>query len=221
MTQPRCPHTLRSAADFDAFFAAPDPWSLRGNAVEELRLGLTVAAFRRHVLRSATRRPRVLELGCGEGYFGLRISADCELWVNDISEVALSRIDVEHKLPGDALQLVSDAALLASFDCVVALEMLYYLREEERKAVLVGLARGLRKDALILVSVVVSEDPIYFRPGEFEALFRESGLRLVERHPVTAQWPHVLSRLPLRLKAFLLRYALVAGHQHLFILRRP
>jgi SAM-dependent methyltransferase len=225
-------HPWRSKADFDRRFAKADPWSL-GRNDPETTMGYQLAyrAFRGHVIGTASAKPRVLELGCGEGYFTRFIKDECELCVNDLSTVALARVDTPNKVPGDALDLVKDKVFISTFDCIFALEMLHYLRPEERVAFLGALASNMASRRWFIASIPISNDDIYFRAGEFEDLVQEAGLELVERRPgntmwlgswrniITQRWTRAAARLPFGVKAFLLRPSSVTGHQCLFVLR--
>ena len=214
--QPRQLHPLRSAADFDAFFSKTDPWRIQGNKLEELRYELTHYWFRKCVMEGRKKPPKVLELGCGEGYFTRYIRDGVELWVNDISSVALSRVAAENKVFGDALELVQDRPFVSGFDCILALEMLYYLRPAERSAFLNSLESNMSVGSWLFVSIVVSSDEIYFLPREFEELMRDRRLKLIRRLPVTARWGRWTARLPLWARRFMLLHSLVTGHQYLY-----
>jgi cyclopropane fatty-acyl-phospholipid synthase-like methyltransferase len=75
---------MRTAAEFDSFYAMPDPWRL------------SQAKFRDRVLRrrlNGTIRGRsVLELGCGEGHLTQVLFREVRNAIGvDISEVAIQR----------------------------------------------------------------------------------------------------------------------------------
>ena len=75
---------MRTAADFNLYYAAPDPWHI------------SHARFRDNVLRRCLkpfiRDKSVLELGCGEGHLTQTIFSKARSVVGiDISDVAIAR----------------------------------------------------------------------------------------------------------------------------------
>ena len=75
---------MRTAADFNLYYAAPDPWHI------------SQARFRDNVLRRRLkpfiRDKSVLELGCGEGHLTQTIFSKARSVVGiDISDVAIAR----------------------------------------------------------------------------------------------------------------------------------
>ena len=74
---------MRTADDFDRYYATPDPW------------GVARATFRDKVLRRHLTRPTrnrsVLELGCGEGHLTrvvFRRARKWGVWGGDVAEGA-------------------------------------------------------------------------------------------------------------------------------------
>src|SRR5215475_5449220 len=75
---------MRTATDFNSFYASPDPWRI------------SRASFRDRVLRSRltkfTRDKSVLELGCGEGHLTQAVFGEARAITGiDISDVAIER----------------------------------------------------------------------------------------------------------------------------------
>ena len=75
---------MRTASDFDAYYANVDPWRISGARSRD-------NALRRSVARFVTGK-RVLELGCGEGHLTQALFFDAASVKGiDISGVAIGR----------------------------------------------------------------------------------------------------------------------------------
>ena len=117
---------MRTAADFNLYYAAPDPWHI------------SHARFRDNVLRRCLkpfiRDKSVLELGCGEGHLTQTIFSKARSVVGiDISDVAIARAK-SLNLPNAIFE--SADFLQASFegyDVIAAIECVYYLSLESRE----------------------------------------------------------------------------------------
>src|SRR5437879_13369395 len=125
---------MRTAADFNLYYAAPDPWHI------------SHARFRDKVLRRCLkpfiRDKSVLELGCGEGHLTHAIFSKARPVVGiDISDVAIARAK-SLNLPtarferADFLQ-----ASFEGYDVIAAVECLYCLSRQEQWALLGRLSR--------------------------------------------------------------------------------
>jgi 2-polyprenyl-3-methyl-5-hydroxy-6-metoxy-1,4-benzoquinol methylase len=120
---------MRTAADFNLYYATPDPWHI------------SHARFRDNVLRRCLkpfiRDKSVLELGCGEGHLTHTIFSKARSVVGiDISDVAIARAK---SLNLSNARFESADFLQASFegyDVIAALECVYYLSLEEQGALL-------------------------------------------------------------------------------------
>src|SRR3981189_3014906 len=118
---------MRTAADFNLYYAAPDPWHI------------SHARFRDKVLRRRLkpfiRDKSVLELGCGEGHLSQTIFSKARSVVGiDISDVAIARAK-SRNLPNARFE--SADFLQASFegyDLIAAIECVYYLSLPEQGA---------------------------------------------------------------------------------------
>ena len=116
---------MRTAADFNSFYATPDPWRI------------SRARFRDKVLRRCltpfVRGKSVLELGCGEGHLTQAVFGKARSVVGiDISDVAIDRA---RSLDLPNARFESADLLRTSFegyDVIAAIECIYYLSLQER-----------------------------------------------------------------------------------------
>lgn len=156
---------MRSAADFNEYYRSADPW------------GIEDAAFRDQVLLGVVARhvagKRVLELGCGEGHLTATLFANAASVLGiDISDTAISRA----KLRGIRNAWFEVADILAisfeGFDVITAIECVYYLSADERKAFFAKIKREHR-------GIFIMSNPIiggkYFTHDELMAALREIG----------------------------------------------
>jgi SAM-dependent methyltransferase len=147
LTAPRKP-AMRTAAEFNLYYAAPDPWHI------------SHARFRDKVLRRCVKRiirnKSVLELGCGEGHLTHAIFGKARSVVGiDISDVAIARAK-SLNLPNARFE--SADFLQASFegyDVIAAIECVYYLSLEEREAFLEKVAKEHSGKILLLSGPIV------------------------------------------------------------------
>ena len=191
-----------------------DPGAVRQEYETDERLARRIAAYRfaegddpREVLFGAVAEGaprRVLEVGCGDGWFSERVRRElgCE-----VVAVDQSRHMVELTRSRGVEALVSDAAELpfedGSFDCAVAAWMLYHVARLEQA--LAELTRVLRPGGR-LVAVTNADDhlaeladllqvprPEYPFSAENGAALLERHFRDVERRTVTG-WLEFPSR---------------------------
>src|SRR5580692_8640119 len=116
---------MRSAEDFNQFYATPDPW------------GLSKLRFRERVIASFLRPyvsdKSVLELGCGEGQLTRTAFKPARHVVAvDISDVAIQRAQLD--APPNAVFRTADIMDISpeGYDAITAIECLYYLSAAER-----------------------------------------------------------------------------------------
>jgi SAM-dependent methyltransferase len=139
---------MRTAAEFNLYYAAPDPWHI------------SHAQFRDKVLRRCVKRiirnKSVLELGCGEGHLTQAIFGKARSVVGiDISDVAIARAKALN-LPNARFE--SADFLQASFegyDVIAAIECVHYLSLEERGAFLEKVAKEHSGKILLLSGPIV------------------------------------------------------------------
>src|SRR5215208_1943687 len=125
---------MRTAADFNLYYATPDPWHISHAQFRDKVL--------RRRLRPFVRDKSVLELGCGEGHLTHAVFGKARSVVGiDISDVAIARAK-SLNLPnarfesGDFLQ-----ARFEGYDVIAALECVYYLSFQEQRVFLEKVAK--------------------------------------------------------------------------------
>lgn len=173
-----------------------DPGAVREEYETDERLARRIAAYRfaegddpREVLFGAVAEGaprRVLEVGCGDGWFSERVRRElgCEVVAVDQSRhmVELTRSRGVEALVGDAAELPFEDG---SFDCAVAAWMLYHVARLEQA--LAELARVLRPRGR-LVAVTNADDhlaelaDLLQVPRPEYPFSAENGAELLERH---------------------------------------
>jgi len=188
---------MRSAADFDAFYANTDPWLLSS------------ARFRDRVLRKwlpeLIKDRVVLELGCGEGHLTDNIFRSAKSVTGiDISHVAIVRARTRN-IPnaqfdtGDLLE-----ASFKDYDVIAALECIYYLRPEEQNVFFEKVAREHRGKMLVLSGPIVGQGKHrrYFSHDDLVKTFKLIGATfsfhniIIDRRGVFTTLAAAAARLP-------------------------
>ena len=210
---------MRTAADFDSFYASPDPWCISQARFRDKVL--------RHCLTPFIRDKSVLELGCGEGHLTEAVFGKARSVVGiDISDVAITRAKSLH-LPNarfesaDFLQTSFDG-----YDVIVAIECIHYLSLQERGAFLEKVATEHSGKMLLLSGPIVD----YIRHFGHRRLMHEFGSLgftpvkfynlSVDSHPPSSRIIASLLKLPLG-------YTLLEGlpewmiYQRLYAVRAP
>jgi SAM-dependent methyltransferase len=160
---------VRVKRDFDEIYATEqDPWSI-GDADSD-RYNLYVDG----ILAGSRLRGSVLELGCGYGAFLARLHGQFDrLYGIELSVRAVER--GRERFPfiefaqGSLADL--DAALPrpGEFDTIVVSDVLYYLRERDRRAAMAWIAGHLARDGLAFIAGW-SPGGHYLSVGEFRNL---------------------------------------------------
>ena len=210
---------MRTAADFNSFYASPDPWCISQARFRDKVL--------RHCLTPFIRDKSVLELGCGEGHLTEAVFGKARSVVGiDISDVAITRAKSLH-LPNARFE--SADFLQTSFvgyDVIVAIECIHYLSLQERGAFLEKVATEHSGKMLLLSGPIVD----YIRHFGHRRLMHEfSSLGFtpvkfynlsVDSHPPSSRIIASLLKLPLG-------YTLLEGlpewmiYQRLYAVRAP
>jgi len=170
---------MRSAEDFNRYYAKADPW------------GISRFAFRDRVLRDAiagyASDRTVLELGCGEGHLTQAVFRDARAVTGvDISDVAIARATA-HRLPNASFQVADFLDIpFSGYDTIAAIECLYYLSPAEREAVLAKVATEHRGKPFILSAPIIGGK--YFTHGAILDSLSRHGMKLVEFHNIDARW---------------------------------
>jgi SAM-dependent methyltransferase len=210
---------MRTAADFNLYYAAPDPWHI------------SHAPFRDKVLRRCLKRfirkKSVLELGCGEGHLTHAVFSKARSVVGiDISDVAIARAK---SLKLSNARFESADFLHASFegyDVIAALECVYYLSMQEREALLEKIAKEHAGKIFLLSGPIVD----YRRHFSHRRLMHELttlGFTPLRFYNLSVYWYPPSSRIIAQLIKLPLGYTMLDWipesriYQRLYALRAP
>ena len=210
---------MRTAADFNLYYAAPDPWHI------------SHARFRDKVLRRRLKRiirnKSVLELGCGEGHLTQAIFGKARSVVGiDISDVAIARAK-SLNLPNARFE--SADFLQTSFegyDVIAAIECVYYLSLEERGAFLEKVAKE-HPGKILLLSGPIVDYRRHFGHKRLMHEFTTLGFVPLGFYNLSVYWHPPSSRIIANLIKLPLGYTLLDWmpesmiYQRLYALRAP
>ena len=139
---------MRTADDFNRYYATPDPW------------GVARATFRNRVLRrhltQPTRNKAVLELGCGEGHLTQAIFRRARSVTSvDISDVAIARAK-SLKLRNARFETADllDVSF-GGYDVIAAIECIHFLSHREQGIFLERIAREHSGKLLLLSGPII------------------------------------------------------------------
>jgi SAM-dependent methyltransferase len=159
-------------ADFEARYQAnPDPWGYETSGYERRKYDATLAAC------GTGSYHRALELGSSIGIFSARLAPRCHSLVT-IDAAPSAVADARRRLAGMPsvqvlLGAIPGAIPEASFDLVVASEILYYLEPDELAATLARL-----RDVLATHGRLVA---VHWRPSGDERPFTAAEVHAVVR----------------------------------------
>src|SRR5437868_636380 len=210
---------MRTAADFNLYYATPDPWHI------------SRAQFRDKVLRRCLKRfirgKSVLELGCGEGHLTSAIFSKARSVVGiDISDVAIARAK-SLNLPNARFE--SADFLQASFegyDVIAAIECVYYLSLQERGAFLEKVAKE-HSGKILLLSGPIVDYTRHFGHKRLMHEFTTLGFAPLKFYNLSVYWYPPSSRIIANLIKVPLGYTLLDWlpesmiYQRLYALRAP
>jgi 2-polyprenyl-3-methyl-5-hydroxy-6-metoxy-1,4-benzoquinol methylase len=210
---------MRTADDFNRFYASPDPWSV------------SRAAFRDRVLRRrltrSIRNKSVLELGCGEGHLTQSIFHKARsVTAIDISDVAIARaksLDLRNASfeTADLLDVS-----FGGYDVITAIECIHYLSHGEQGAFLEKVARE-HSGKMLLLSGPIIDYQRYFSHRRLMLEFKALAFTVVRFHNLSVYWHPVSFRIVSGLLKLPLGYTLLDWlpermiHQRLYVLRAP
>jgi len=210
---------MRTAADFNLYYAVPDPWHI------------SRARFRDNVLRRCLkpfiRGKSVLELGCGEGHLTRAVFSKARSVVGiDISDVAIGR--AKSLNPPNA-RFESGDFLQASFegyDVIAAIECVYYLSLQEQGALFEKVARE-HSGKIFLLSGPIVDYRRYFSHKRLMHEFTTLGFTPLKFYNLSVYWYPLSSRIIAQLIKLPLGYTLLDWmsesriYQRLYVLRAP
>ena len=210
---------MRTADDFNRYYATPDPW------------GVSRAPFRDKVLRRHLTRPTrnrsILELGCGEGHLTQAVFRRAR-FVNavDISNVAIARAKLLN-LPNARFQTADLLDIsLAGYDVIAAIECIYYLSHEEQIIFLQRIAKE-HPGKLLLLSGPIIDYQRYFGHKRLMYQFKELGFIVLKIRNLSVYWHPLSFRIVANLLKLPLGYLLLDWlpdrmiYQRLYAVRAP
>ena len=178
---------MRTAEDFNLYYATPDPWRI------------SRARFRNRVLRRCLTRfirgKSVLELGCGEGHLTQVVFCKARSVIGiDISDVAIARAK-SLNLPNARFE---NADLLQTsfegYDVIAAIECIYYLSHQEQGAFLEKVAKE-HSGKMLLLSGPIVDYRRYFGHKRLMHEFTTLGFALVKFYNLSVYWYPLSSRI--------------------------
>ena len=210
---------MRTADDFNNYYATPDPWRI------------SRAPFRDKVLRRCLtpfiRGKSVLELGCGEGHLTHVIFNKARSVVGiDISDVAIARAQ-SLDLPNarfenaDLLQISYEG-----YEVIAAIECIHYLSHPEQGAFLEKVARE-HAGKMLLLSGPIVDYTHYFSHRRLMLEFKSLGFSLVKSSNLSVYWHPPSNRIVANLVKVPLGYTVLDWlpeemiYQRLYVLRAP
>jgi SAM-dependent methyltransferase len=210
---------VRTAEDFNNFYATPDPWRI------------SRAPFRDKVLRRCLtpfiREKSVLELGCGEGHLTEVVFNKARSVVGvDISDVAIARAK-SLNLPNARFE---NADLLQTsfegYDIIAAIECIYYLSLQERGVFLEKIAQE-HSGKLLLLSGPIVDYRRYFSHKRLMYEITTLGFTLIKSYNLSVYWHPFSSRIIANLLKLPLGHTLLGRlpepmiYQRLYAIRAP
>jgi SAM-dependent methyltransferase len=178
---------VRTAEDFNNYYATPDPWRIS-------RAGFRDKVLRRR-LTPFVRNKSVLELGCGEGHLTQAVFSKARSVVGiDISDVAIARAKLLD-LPNARFE---NADLLQTsfegYDVIAAIECIYYLSLKERGAFLERIVRE-HSGKMLLLSGPIVDYRRYFSHKRLVYELTTLGFTLVKSYNLSVYWHPFSSRI--------------------------
>lgn len=169
---------MRTAVEFDAYYAVPDPWGATRAPRRDRALGRVMASY----IRGRT----VLELGCGEGHLTSTVFKDA-YWITavDISATALQRAQRAPNATFRLADFMSDDVDFWTHETVAALECLYYLSGTEVDVFFDKLSR--QHTGTFIMSAPIIGGKYFTHAGLIDA-FERHGLRLTAWHNLNGYW---------------------------------
>jgi SAM-dependent methyltransferase len=210
---------MRTAEDFNLYYATPDPWHISRSSFRDKVL--------RRCLTRFIRDKSVLELGCGEGHLTREIFGRARSVVGiDISDVAIARAK-SLKLPNARFE---NADLLQisfkGYDVIAAIECIHYLSHPEQGAFLEKVARE-HSGKMLLLSGPIVDYTHYFSHKRLMLEFTTLGFSVVRFNNLSVYWHPPSSRLIGNLIKLPLGYIVLDWlperliYQRLYALRAP
>jgi SAM-dependent methyltransferase len=210
---------MRTAEDFNLYYATPDPWHVARSRFRDRVL--------RRCLKQFIRDRFVLELGCGEGHLTEAVFGKARSVVGvDISDVAIARAQ-SLELPNARFE---NADLLqisyTGYEVIAAIECIHYLSHPEQGAFLEKVASEHAGKVLLLSGPIV-DFAHYFSHRRLMLEFTTLGFSLIKSHNLSVYWhppsariiAHLVKLPPGHMVLDWLPEAMI--YQRLYVLRAP
>ena len=165
---------MRNEKDFNKFYKTKDPWGVSTN--KNSRNFILKKIFKKYIKKS----DNVLELGCGEGNFSKYINKiGCNSIGIDISGIAIERAK-KLKLSNYKFERKELLDLKFNCDIILAIEVIYYLNDEERTEFFKKLQNKNIK--LILSTPIIGKNQYrkYFTDNEIKKIISNFKFKLIE-----------------------------------------
>lgn len=166
-----------------------DPWGLSWRPTQLYRYGRMLSELSRVMEDRGSRCETIVDIGCATGEFTSMLAKlpgcheSTRIVGMDLSETAINRARTKFPSLEFAVGGATEAAeeFRASADLVCCLEVIYYVSEDKRAALLAGLASMLRPGGVLLISSMISKPPYLGAGGllrlvESVAKVRSSGV---------------------------------------------
>jgi len=182
---------MRTAEDFNRYYATPDPWHIARSRFRDRVL--------RRCLKQFIRDRFVLELGCGEGHLTEAVFGRARSVVGiDISDVAIARAQ-SLELPNARFE---NADLLQisykGYEVIAAIECIQYLSHPEQGAFLEKVARE-HAGKMLLLSGPIVDYTHYFSHRRLMLEFTTLGFSLIKSYNLSVYWHPPSSQIIARL----------------------
>jgi cyclopropane fatty-acyl-phospholipid synthase-like methyltransferase len=210
---------MRTAEDFNLYYATPDPWHVARSRFRDRVL--------RRCLKQFIRDRFVLELGCGEGHLTEAVFGRARSVVGvDISDVAIARAQ-SLELPNARFE---NADLLQisykGYEVIAAIECIHYLSHPEQGAFLEKVARE-HAGKMLLLSGPIIDYTHYFSHRRLMLEFTTLGFSLIKSYNLSVYWHPPSFRIVANLLKLPLGYMVLDWlpermiYQRLYALRAP
>src|SRR3981189_1351195 len=213
------PRFVRTAEDFNSYYATPDPWRISRARFRDKVL--------RRCLKAFIRDKSVLELGWGEGHLTRAIFSKARSVAGiDISDVAIARAK-SLNLPNARFE--SADFLQASFegyDVIAAIECVYYLSLPEQGAFFEKVAKE-HSDKILLLSGPIVDYRRHFSHKRLMHEFTTLGFVPLKHYNLSVYWYPPSSRIIANLIKLPLGFTVLDWlpesliYQRLYALRAP
>jgi SAM-dependent methyltransferase len=172
--------TMRTAEDFNRFYATPDPWHVGHDRLRNTVLRRRITPF--------VRGKSVLELGCGEGHLTRVAFGKARSVIGvDISDVAIGRAR-SLGLPNARFEAADLLAVsYQGYDVIAAIECIQYLSHQEQGAFLEKVAQE-HAGKMLLLSGPIIDYQRYFSHRRLMLEFANFGFSLIRSNNLSPYW---------------------------------